>query len=124
MKFWRVIGIAVLIALVLQTLLNGRPTVFFALYLVLPHLVFAFCHLTIIFVVVGHHDRDRLAAAIGSHAGFLSSSGWATGKVMINVEPSSSLLVAVIVPRCRSTILRAMASPMPVPSYSLRPCSR
>lgn len=41
MKFWRVIGVAVLIALVLQTLLNGRPTIFFALYLVLPHVVFA-----------------------------------------------------------------------------------
>ena len=38
------------------------------------------------------------------------------GKVTTNVAPSPGRLAAVIAPPCRSTILRQMASPMPVPS--------
>ena len=42
----------------------------------------------------------------------------------MNVDPSPGVLCAVMVPPWRSAILRQIASPMPVPSYFPRPCSR
>ena len=42
----------------------------------------------------------------------------------INSEPTFSLLFAVMYPLWLLTILRQIASPIPVPSYSVRPCSR
>ena len=52
---------------------------------------------------------------VGGHiyAFFLS-----TGTVKIKVDPFPGLLLAVIVPPCRSTIFLQMGSPIPVPEYS------
>lgn len=47
------------------------------------------------------------------------------GSVMMNADPFPTVLFAVMVPPCRSTIFRQMARPMPVPEYGLLlPCSR
>lgn len=50
--------------------------------------------------------------------------GCFTGNVTINLAPCAGTLAAVMLPRCRSTILQQIAKPMPVPSYSLRLCNR
>ena len=42
----------------------------------------------------------------------------------MNVAPRPGVDSAVIVPPCRSTILRHSARPIPVPGYSPRPCRR
>ena len=44
--------------------------------------------------------------------------GCFTGRRTMNIEPFPGSLSALMVPPCRSTILRHMASPIPVPSYS------
>ena len=53
-----------------------------------------------------------------------TSSACITGSRTSKTLPLPGVLWAVIVPPWRSTILRQMASPMPVPSYTSRGCSR
>ena len=64
-------------------------------------------------VVVGDQDGDRGRAPSPGAGG---SCRCATGSVKTKVAPRPGLPDALIVPPWRSTILRQMASPMPVPS--------
>jgi hypothetical protein len=70
-------------------------------------------------IVVGVQDGDRFPepAHVGSPCNVC-------GNVMTNFAPMPRVLLAVILPLWRSTIFRQIARPMPVPSYSLRPCKR
>src|SRR5262249_32816522 len=83
--------------------------------------------LTIVRIIIREHDGNHLAVfgevRVSVHA-LLACLGCATGNVAMNVEPWPVLLLAVMSPPWYNTILRVMASPMPVPSYSLRVCNR
>src|SRR6185436_20294902 len=86
----------------------------------------------VLLVVVGQQDHDRFAGVVheflvlGAECWVLReqpstqhpapSTSCCTGSVTINVLPIPGVLRAVIVPPCRSAILRQIASPIPVPS--------
>src|SRR5215213_4396447 len=74
-------------------------------------------------IVFRHQEDDRLGSWC-CHAVPSIVSLCRIGSTARNLVPSPGVLSAVIVPPCRSTILRQTASPIPVPSYSVRPCRR
>ena len=74
-------------------------------------------------VSAGDQQPEDLALSFSPAKSPSPSQGLA-GKVTMNVDPLPGMLLAVILPPCRSTILRHMARPIPVPSYSLLPCRR
>lgn len=65
-------------------------------------------------IIIGHQNR-WLSKRCQSMPSRLACR---MGKLIINVAPFPGWLWAVIVPPCLSTILRQIARPIPVPSYS------
>src|SRR5262249_55000304 len=66
-----------------------------------------------LFVVDDVHDRPGRGEGAG---GLRRHANTPSGSVNRNVAPPSALLRASIVPRCASSVLRTIASPMPTPS--------
>src|SRR3990172_8013227 len=77
-------------------------------------------HETVIFIIVSHQYRYGFVVIIHAFTPLCCLTGsWTT-----NTLPCPGLLLAMMLPPCRSTILWQTARPIPVPSYSLRPCRR
>ena len=71
-------------------------------------------------VVIRNEHRRRASCG---HAP-APTAGRCSGRVTTNVAPCPGWLVTLMVPPWRSAIRRLMASPIPVPSYSVRLWSR
>lgn len=77
------------------------------------------------FIIQNHKPGNTVLVLMPQTAGAFNARAYCfTGKVTRKVEPCPGMLLTVIRPPCRSTILRAMARPIPGPAYSLRPTRR
>src|SRR5512146_57921 len=74
----------------------------------------------VVLIIVADEDRDRNLMLVLHHHGTYSPAACVTGRVTMNVAPWPVVLVAAMLPPCRSTIFRQIARPMPEPSYCAR----